>query len=179
MKSNAFWCKRYVTTTASLRSICLNDLYRHQDLWELAVEGDIHGVVSVLQMSVPWMPNRRKRTRSWGKRGDACFLALSVKWYEKVFLVPCFSFSGETAQTLWSAFLSYHLGHVVEELRSVFKVLLLVVMKTKQELSKGTHSRFSSAWMKPSVIVQGKSTVLQMNLHLSLRSVHLLCDFSG
>lgn len=34
-----------MTTTASLRSICLNDLYRHKDLWELAVEGDIHAVI--------------------------------------------------------------------------------------------------------------------------------------
>ncbi len=80
MKSNAFWCKRYMTTIASLRSICLNDLYRHEDLWELAVEGDIHGIVSVLQMSVPWMPNRRER--SWEKWGDAPLLALSGNWYQ-------------------------------------------------------------------------------------------------
>lgn len=53
------WHKRYMTTTESLRTICLNDLYRHENLRELAVEGDIHGVVSVLQMSVPWMPNER------------------------------------------------------------------------------------------------------------------------
>lgn len=69
MKSNAFWRKRYVTTVASPRSNCLNDLYHHKDLWELAVEGDIHAVVSVLQMRVPWMPNRRKR--SWGERRGA------------------------------------------------------------------------------------------------------------
>lgn len=47
------WHKRYMTTKASLRTICLNDLYRPENLWELAVEGDIHGVVSLLQMSVP------------------------------------------------------------------------------------------------------------------------------
>lgn len=66
-----FGRKRYMTTIASLRSICLNDLYRHKDLWELAVEGDIHAVVSALQMSVPWTPNRRKR--GWEKWGDAPF----------------------------------------------------------------------------------------------------------
>lgn len=46
-----------MTTKASLRSICLNDLYRHKNLGELAVEGDIYSAVSGLQMSVPWMPN--------------------------------------------------------------------------------------------------------------------------
>lgn len=51
--------ERYMTTKASLRSICLNDLYRHKNLGELAVEGDIHSAVSGLQMSVPWMPNER------------------------------------------------------------------------------------------------------------------------
>lgn len=47
------WHERYMTTKASLRTICLNDLYRQENLWELAVEGDIHGVISPLQMSVP------------------------------------------------------------------------------------------------------------------------------
>lgn len=59
MKSNVFWCNSYMTTKASLRNVCLNDLYHCEDLRELTVEGDIHGVVSALQMSVPWMPNGR------------------------------------------------------------------------------------------------------------------------
>lgn len=75
-----FGRKRCMTTMASLRSICLNDLYRHKDLWEFAVEGDIHGVVPVLQMSVPWMPNGRKRSR--GKWGDAPLLTSLGKWYQ-------------------------------------------------------------------------------------------------
>lgn len=47
------WHERYMTTKASLRTICLNDLYRPENLRELAAEGDIHGALSLLQMSVP------------------------------------------------------------------------------------------------------------------------------
>lgn len=50
-----------------------------KDLWELAVGGDIHGVVSLLQISVPWMPDRR-RVGGEKKWGDASFLALLGKW---------------------------------------------------------------------------------------------------
>lgn len=57
MKSNSLWQWRYMTTISE--EYLPNDLFYHKDLWELAVGGDIHDVVSVLQISVPWMPNRK------------------------------------------------------------------------------------------------------------------------
>lgn len=107
--------KRYMTTMASLRSICLNDLYRHKDLWEFAVEGDIHGVVPVLQMSVPWMPNGRKRSR--GKWGDAPLLTSSGKRYqvwEKGFYSLVSSLLRRQPKHFGLVFLSYHPNHGVE-----------------------------------------------------------------
>lgn len=157
-----------MTTIASLRSICLNDLYRHEDLWELAVEGDIHGVVSVLQMSVPWMPNRRKK--SWEKWEDAPLLALSGKWYqfwEKGLYSLVSSLlrrqSKHFGLVFWAITSAMRLSNSSFQLarsESVFKVyLLLVVMQTKQRLlnrhlCSGTHPRYSSAWIKSAVIVQ-------------------------
>lgn len=159
MKSNAFWRKRYMTTIASLRSICLNDLYRHKDLWELAVEGDIHGVVSVLQMSVPRMPNRRKKSEEM----PLCWLCRENDTsFEKRDCAPLFPVCwGDGLNTLvWFAQLSPRpRGWVTQassfaKSESVFKVYLLsVVMKTKQRLlnrhlCSGTHPRYSSAWIK-------------------------------
>lgn len=101
MKSNVFWRAGFTTTTASLRSICLNDLYHYKDLRELAVEGDIHAIISVLQMNVPWMPNRRKR--DWEKWAGAPRLASFLeKGIEK------------TAQTLGLGYLSYRFSRQVE-----------------------------------------------------------------
>lgn len=74
-KCNVFWHKRCTTTTASLRSICLNDLYRHENLWELTVEGDIHGAASpVANESLACLMSGQR-----GKRGVALLPALSGK----------------------------------------------------------------------------------------------------
>lgn len=86
-----FGTKRYTTT--SLRSICLNDLYCHQNLWELTVEGDIHGLCKW----VPRMPN--ERTTSWGKWGVALLPALSGKAVADLregIRLPGFYFAEET-----------------------------------------------------------------------------------
>lgn len=163
-----FGRKRCMTTMASLRSICLNDLYRHKDLWEFAVEGDIHGVVPVLQMSVPWMPNGRKRSR--GKWGDAALLTSLGKWYqvwEKGFYSLVSSLLRRQPKHFgWFSELSPQSRGWVTQAPSLRRVsqfprFIYYWLPWKQgqrllnrRLCWGTHPRCTSALLKSAVIVQ-------------------------
>lgn len=64
----------------SLRSICLNDLYCHQNLWELTVEGDIHGAVSpVANESLGCLMSGQ---RSEEREESPCCRLCQGKWWQ-------------------------------------------------------------------------------------------------
>lgn len=119
MKSNAFWWKKFITTLASQRSICLNDLYHHRDLGELAVEGDIHAFVSVLQMNVPWMHNGMKKSREkarifplprfaggkWSRfweKGLRSLVSSLLRRRSKCFNLVAWAMAAQAAAPLWN-----------------------------------------------------------------------------